>query len=672
MRKIRYIILFILCCFYTFYSFGQIGIGTTNPEQDKGVLKLDSSAHLFQNIQQNLIQESGRNTAEEAQEYYNLALLFIKDKDYVSAENNLNRSLDIYRLSQKKKSSKFSKKREKSASFTTSKSLNQSYNEGVVQLKLVDVYLYQNKNTEAYLLIQNLRKNHSENKSIQFKALEVFQAKQFWQELLELCQILEVDKSLSPAEIGIVLDKKTLSKTKLGLDDDLFLEEAETSFSDIDIVDFEMQDIQNDKVAVESNSNNQLNVKKVEQLSYETQDEIANTYNLNKDFEKELSIRESLSNSKKLSEGKKAKQKLEIGKIHQKKKDNKKAIKALEESLVLAKQSNNAEVEKETLLKLIDLNTSDKKIIYYYKELQKNNQVLDSINRQNLLDSMLGYNGSVEKKEVVKNINKSRALYQKEQELSSKEESLVEDQMQFQRSVIWVLVLGLLLMIAILFWYHKQKKRLQNVNLLLELKNMRNQMNPHFIFNSLNAVNHFIAQRNELMANEYLTEFALLMRNTLNQSDMDLITLKEELVFLKRYCELEKMRFENKFDFVFDVDTQLNIDKYKIPPLLLQPFVENAVWHGLRYLEAKGELKISFAVKNEKLCIEITDNGIGRAKSEAIKTENQKKHKSKGVSLIKRRIDISNRLTPVHIDWEIENVTPNGTRVLLQLSKPKS
>jgi len=153
---------------------------------------------------------------------------------------------------------------------------------------------------------------------------------------------------------------------------------------------------------------------------------------------------------------------------------------------------------------------------------------------------------------------------------------------------------------------------------------------------------------------------------------MDLITLKEELVFLKRYCELEKMRFENKFDFVFDVDTQLNIDEYKIPPLLLQPFVENAVWHGLRYLEAKGELKISFAVKNEKLCIEITDNGIGRAKSEAIKTENQKKHKSKGVSLIIRRIDISNRLTPVHIDWEIENVTPNGTRVLLQLSKPKS
>lgn len=672
MRKIRHIILFIFCCFYTFYSFGQIGIGTTNPEQDKGVLKLDSSAHLFQNIQQNLIQESGRNTVEEAQEYYNLALLFIKDKDYVSAENNLNRSLDIYRLSQKKKSSKFSKKREKSLSFTTSKSLNQTYNKGVVQLKLVDVYLYQNKNTEAYVLIQNLRKNHSENKSIQFKALEVFQAKQSWQELLELCQVLEVDKSLSPAEIGIVVDKKTLAKTKLGLDDDLFLEEAETSFSDLDIVDFEMQDIQNDKVAVESNSNNQLNVKKVEQLSYETQDEIAKTYNLNKDFEKELSIRESLSNSKKLSEGKKAKQKLEIGKIHQKKKDNKKAIKALEESLVLAKQSNNAEVEKETLLKLIDLNTSDKKIIYYYKELQKNNQVLDSINRQNLLDSMLGYNGSIEKKEVVKNINKSRALYQKEQELSSKEESLVEDQMQFQRSVIWVLVLGLILMIAVLFWYHKQKKRLQNVNLLLELKNMRNQMNPHFIFNSLNAVNHFIAQRNELMANEYLTEFALLMRNTLNQSDMDLITLKEELVFLKRYCELEKMRFENKFDFVFDVDTQLNIDEYKIPPLLLQPFVENAVWHGLRYLEAKGELKISFGVKNEKLCIEITDNGIGRAKSEAIKTENQKKHKSKGVSLIKRRIDISNRLTPVHIDWEIENVTPNGTRVLLQLSKPKS
>ena len=129
------------------------------------------------------------------------------------------------------------------------------------------------------------------------------------------------------------------------------------------------------------------------------------------------------------------------------------------------------------------------------------------------------------------------------------------------------------------------------------------------------------------------------------------------------------MRFENKFDFTFTVDKNIDVDAYQIPPLLLQPFVENAVWHGLRYLEDKGLLSVSFKPQGDQLKIEIVDNGIGRERSKSIKTNNQKKHKSKGVNLIKRRIHISNQLTPIHIHWSIEDNTPQGTRVVLLLSK---
>ena len=261
-----------------------------------------------------------------------------------------------------------------------------------------------------------------------------------------------------------------------------------------------------------------LNTNSLQGLSYETQDEIANTYNSNADFEKELSVRQNITEQKSISEKQKAKQKLEIGKIYSRTSEKQKAISVLEESLELARESKDIEVQKETLLKLIDIYESDQnknKTLKLYKELVEITQVKDSLNQAKYQELLLSNASVFEKQEVIKNIQERRNLYQKERSLENKESNLMESQMQFQKIVIGCLIFGLLIAVFVLFWYHRQRQKLKMVNLQLELKNMRNQMNPHFIFNSLNAVNHFIAQRNELLANEYLTEFALLMRNTL-------------------------------------------------------------------------------------------------------------------------------------------------------------
>ena len=117
-------------------------------------------------------------------------------------------------------------------------------------------------------------------------------------------------------------------------------------------------------------------------------------------------------------------------------------------------------------------------------------------------------------------------------------------------------------------------------------------MNPHFIFNSLNSVNQFIATNNELEANQYLTKFSKLMRGVMENSKDDFISFQEELDLLKNYLALEKSRFSDKFDYEIFVDENLLNSNLQIPGMLVQPFLENSIWHGLRYLEHKGFLKL--------------------------------------------------------------------------------
>ena len=148
--------------------------------------------------------------------------------------------------------------------------------------------------------------------------------------------------------------------------------------------------------------------------------------------------------------------------------------------------------------------------------------------------------------------------------------------------------------------------------------------------------------------------------------------MEKEIELLELYVKLEHFRFKDKFDYTLDVSENLKVDEFVIPPMLLQPYVENAVWHGLRYKEEKGLLEIKFEqLDSETVKITITDNGIGRKKSKELKTEHQKKQKSKGMGNIQKRISILNEMYKDKVDVTVQNVFDNeeGTRVQLILKK---
>ncbi len=199
----------------------------------------------------------------------------------------------------------------------------------------------------------------------------------------------------------------------------------------------------------------------------------------------------------------------------------------------------------------------------------------------------------------------------------------------------------------------------------VELKALRAQMNPHFVFNSLNSIQHYIYNSKSDEAVKYLNKFAKLMRVILNNSDKPTVTVEDDLEALKLYLELEKMRFEGKFDYTIDVDENVDMDYDVMPPMLLQPYVENAILHGLTPLEKKGHLEITIrSVENFILCM-ITDNGIGRRRAAEIKrTMPGSKHKSFGMKITEERLRILNEISMSEHSVKITDLyNPDGSSV---------
>jgi sensor histidine kinase YesM len=196
-------------------------------------------------------------------------------------------------------------------------------------------------------------------------------------------------------------------------------------------------------------------------------------------------------------------------------------------------------------------------------------------------------------------------------------------------------------------------------------------MNPHFVFNSLNAIQHYIFNTKSDEAIKYLNKFARLIRIILNNSEKQTVTVGEDLEALKLYLELEQMRFEDKFDYDITVDESVDPDYDIMPPLLMQPYVENAILHGLNPKPEKGLLTIRLHSENNFLICTITDNGIGRESAAEIRrTMPYKKHKSLGMKITEDRLRILNeinnsRLSVTVTDMRDEHGNASGTRVQL-------
>ncbi|WP_396602253.1 histidine kinase [Algibacter sp. R77976] len=275
-------------------------------------------------------------------------------------------------------------------------------------------------------------------------------------------------------------------------------------------------------------------------------------------------------------------------------------------------------------------------------------------------------------KDIVSKQNRISSL-ESDRELSESKYQLSEEQAKRQKLIIYSLIGGLILLLIAAFLMFKYIKQQRLANNLLALKSLRSQMNPHFIFNALNSVNSFIASNDERTANKYLTDFSLLMRAVLENSEEDFIPLEKEIKLIELYTKLEHFRFQDKFDYAIHVDDSIAIKDFVIPPMLLQPYIENAVWHGLRYKKSKGKLEINITQSvPDEIKITIIDDGIGRKQSKALKTENQQKQNSKGMGNIKKRVSILNDMYKDKVDVFIDDFQDQedaGTKVVVTLKK---
>jgi ligand-binding sensor domain-containing protein len=218
----------------------------------------------------------------------------------------------------------------------------------------------------------------------------------------------------------------------------------------------------------------------------------------------------------------------------------------------------------------------------------------------------------------------------------------------------------------------RQLADLANKAMELEMKALRAQMNPHFIFNSLNSINRFILQNNKAQASEYLTKFSRLVRLTLQNSQAALISLESELEALQLYLELEALRFEQHFEFAIHLDKEIDAAMLMVPPLIIQPFAENAIWHGLMHKEDKGHLVIDIFQKEDALYYRITDDGIGRKKAAELKSLSANTHRSMGMQITADRITLLQQQKFIDAsilitDLVLPDGKAGGTEVVLKL-----
>ncbi len=182
----------------------------------------------------------------------------------------------------------------------------------------------------------------------------------------------------------------------------------------------------------------------------------------------------------------------------------------------------------------------------------------------------------------------------------------------------------------------------------LELKAMRAQMNPHFMFNTLNSIQEIVLNKDDITARIYLADFALMMRMILENSTQKEISFEKELEFLKLYLKMEELRFENKFEISLNIPDELYFNNIKIPPMLIQPYIENAISHGLMHKTEKGLLTISFEIEfiNDTECLKCTvlDNGIGRKKAKEYSAWKEKKHQSMATEITNERLQLLNSI----------------------------
>ncbi len=285
---------------------------------------------------------------------------------------------------------------------------------------------------------------------------------------------------------------------------------------------------------------------------------------------------------------------------------------------------------------------------------------------------------SIFNNESHKKYNAVKAKYEvekKQAELNRvKLETSLRELKQRQYSYLLLGAIGLLIviMLVVILIYRQHKVKSLQQTIQLEQRLLRSQLNPHFIFNALTAIQRFIFDKSPMLAGDYLGKFSQLIRFILNSSTVDAISVDDEIAFLTNYLDLQQARFDNKFTYTILADKNIDTENSYIAPMLLQPVVENAVEHGVGHLEKGGVISINFQPLHNNLIVTVTDNGVGRKKAALISSKKHKNHKSLSTSIINQRLIHLNKRKAGKIVIETIDLTdyqgkPSGTKVVIKM-----
>lgn len=249
----------------------------------------------------------------------------------------------------------------------------------------------------------------------------------------------------------------------------------------------------------------------------------------------------------------------------------------------------------------------------------------------------------------------------------------------------WIFRIGVILVISLMIYLafrwrvnsvrqrHTRKAELQNRIATFELNALRAQMNPHFVFNSINSVQYFITSNDPDSSQKYLSKFAKLIRYVVDNSKLSYISVKSELEALTLYLELESLRFGKRLHYSIEISEEVDTEYMQMPSMLIQPYVENSIWHGIMHKQGEGHIRIQLTMDGKTLCCAIEDDGIGREKSQEMRRDKPASaHKSVGMSNTRERLEIINQVSDTNMSVKVIDLlaadgTSSGTRVEIRI-----
>jgi len=301
------------------------------------------------------------------------------------------------------------------------------------------------------------------------------------------------------------------------------------------------------------------------------------------------------------------------------------------------------------------------------KKLGKYNEALVNYEQYNQL------NDSVQQKERFTKINELETKYQtelKDAEIDKLNQQEKIDALSIknkQSQIKWLLALvtTALLFIMSLFFYFRQRS-LKNKQKILQTEQRLNRarINPHFFFNAMASLQGIAQKEKSVKTTLYISRLAKIMRQSLESTYQEEITVEQEVDFLTQYLEIQKLRYPNKFNYEFHIDDNLEINELKLPGMLMQPFIENAIEHGFKYIDYQGKIDIIFKENKKQLMVIVQDNGKGLNLA-----QKEKAHKSRAMQIVNDRLHLFNKQNSSKAFYKIDNTLKKGFRIIVTLPK---